>query len=31
LSGRDHRALAAALSAPHPGRPHAVVAVIEPN
>lgn len=29
--GRDHAALAAALSAPHPGRPHVVVAVIEPK
>jgi transketolase len=28
--GRDHDALEAALTAPHPGRPHAVVAVIEP-
>jgi transketolase len=28
VHGRDHEALAAALSAPHPGRPHAVVAVI---
>ncbi len=26
--GRDHDDLAAALTAPHPGRPHAVVAVI---
>jgi transketolase len=31
VSGRDHAALAAALSAPHPGRPHVVVAVIEPE
>src|SRR5262249_34982737 len=31
VSGRDHAALAAALSAPHPGRPHAVVAVIQPE
>jgi transketolase len=30
VSGRDHAALEAALTAPHPGRPHAVVAVIEP-
>jgi transketolase len=29
VSGRDHAALAAELSAPHPGRPHVVVAVIE--
>src|SRR5215472_6432138 len=28
VHGRDHDGLAAALSAPHPGRPHAVVAVI---
>ena len=28
VSGRDHAALAAALSTPHPGLPHAVVAVI---
>jgi transketolase len=28
VSGRDHDALEAALTAPHPGRPHAVVAVI---
>jgi transketolase len=31
VGGRDHEALAAALSAPHPGRPHVVVAVIEPG
>jgi len=31
VNGRDHAALAAALSAPHPGRPHVVVAVIEPE
>jgi len=31
VSGRDHAALEAALTAPHPGRPHAVVAVIEPE
>jgi transketolase len=31
VSGRDHEALASALSAPHPGRPHVVVAVIEPE
>jgi transketolase len=30
VGGRDHAALAAALTAPHPGRPHVVVAVIEP-
>ncbi len=29
VSGRDHAALAAALSAPHPGRPRVVVAVID--
>lgn len=29
VSGRDHVALEAAFTAPHPGRPHAVVAVIE--
>jgi transketolase len=28
VSGRDHDALEAAFTAPHPGRPHAVVAVI---
>jgi len=28
VHGRDHDGLAAALAAPHPGRPHAVVAVI---
>jgi transketolase len=31
VGGRDHEALAAALTAPHPGRPHVVVAVIEPG
>lgn len=31
VSGRDHAALAAALTVPHPGTPHVVVAVIEPN
>jgi transketolase len=31
VSGRDHAALEAALTTPHPGRPHAVVAVIEPR
>ena len=31
VPGRDHAALEAALTAPHPGRPHAVVAVIEPG
>lgn len=30
VDGRDHAALEAALTTPHPGRPHAVVAVIEP-
>jgi transketolase len=29
VDGRDHDALEAAFTAPHPGRPHAVVAVIE--
>ena len=29
VNGRDHDALEAALTAQHPGRPHAVVAVIE--
>jgi transketolase len=28
--GRDHEALAAALTRPHPGRPHVVVATIKP-
>src|SRR6266852_2068572 len=28
VSGRDHDALEAALTAPHPGRPHAVIAVV---
>jgi transketolase len=28
VSGRDHAALEAAFTAPHPGRPHAVIAVI---
>lgn len=31
VSGRDHAALTAALTAPHPGRPHVVVAVTEPK
>jgi transketolase len=31
VGGRDHAALAATLSAPHPGRPQVVVAVIEPE
>ncbi len=31
VDGRDHDALEAALVAPHPGRPHAVVAVVEPK
>jgi transketolase len=30
VGGRDHDALAAALTASHPGQPHVVVAVIEP-
>jgi transketolase len=29
--GRDHAALEAALTAPHPGRPHVVVAAVEPK
>jgi transketolase len=29
VDGRDHDALEAALTAPHPGRPHAVIAVVE--
>jgi transketolase len=29
VSGRDHDAKEAAFTAPHPGRPHAVIAVIE--
>lgn len=31
VGGRDHAALAAALTAPHPGRPQVVVARIEPT
>jgi transketolase len=31
VPGRDYAALEAALTAPHPGRPHAVVAVVEPG
>ncbi len=31
VGGRDHEALAAALTAPHPGKPRVVVAVIEPG
>lgn len=31
VGGRDHAALAAALTAPHPGTPHVVVAIIEPT
>jgi transketolase len=31
VDGHDHAALEAALSTPHPGRPHAVVAVVEPK
>jgi transketolase len=31
VPGRDHAALEEALTAPHPGRPHAVIAVTEPQ
>jgi len=31
VDGRDHDALEAAFTAPHHGRPHAVVAVVEPK
>ncbi|MFE2163406.1 transketolase [Streptomyces lydicus] len=31
VDGRDHEALYAAYGAPHPGRPHAVVARVEPK
>jgi transketolase len=31
VDGRDHEALFAAYTRPHPGRPHAVVAVVEPK
>ncbi len=31
VDGRDHGALYAAYTAPHPGRPHAVVARVEPK
>ncbi|MFG2291208.1 transketolase [Streptomyces sp. NPDC048595] len=31
VDGRDHEALHAAFGAPHPGRPHAVVARVEPK
>ncbi|MGD3108428.1 transketolase [Streptomyces sp. YGL11-2] len=31
VDGRDHQALYEAFSAPHPGRPHAVVARVEPK
>lgn len=31
VDGRDHDALESALTRPHPGRPHAVVAVVEPR
>lgn len=31
VDGRDHDALYAAFTAPHPGRPHAVVAQVEPK
>ncbi|MFJ6215648.1 transketolase [Streptomyces sp. NPDC092296] len=31
VDGRDHAALYEAFTVPHPGRPHAVVAVVEPK
>ncbi|MFI1867229.1 transketolase [Streptomyces jumonjinensis] len=31
VDGRDHEALHRAFTQPHPGRPHAVVAVVEPK
>ncbi|MFB4195562.1 transketolase [Streptomyces carpaticus] len=31
VNGRDHEALYGAFTAPHPGRPHAVVAQVEPK
>ncbi len=31
IDGRDHDAIEAALIAPHDGRPHAVIAVVEPK
>jgi transketolase len=31
IDGRDHAAIEAALIAAHPGRPHAVVATVEPK
>lgn len=31
VDGRDHEALFAAFTAPHPGRPHAVVAHVDPK
>lgn len=31
VDGRDHEALYAAFTAPHPGRPHAVIARVEPK
>jgi transketolase len=31
VNGRDHDAIEAALTTPHPGRPHLVVAVTEPK
>ncbi|WP_369266973.1 transketolase [Streptomyces harbinensis] len=31
VNGRDHQALYEAFTAPHPGRPHAVVAQVEPK
>ena len=31
VDGRDHDALEAAFTAQHPGRPHAVVAIVEPK
>ena len=31
VDGRDHEALFTAFTAPHPGRPHVVVARVEPK
>lgn len=31
VNGRDHQALYEAFTAPHPGRPHAVIAQVEPK
>lgn len=31
VDGRDHDALYAAFTAPHPGRPHAVIARVAPG